>query len=66
MALYWVSSRKHQGGYLIRVKLDGLAVVVYDILVSEIAQFLTSGREVKLLFLFAFVFCHGWIIGDRG
>ena len=51
---------------MIRVKLDGLAVVVYGILVSEIAQFLTSGREVKLLFFFSFVFCHGWIIGDRG
>ena len=66
MALYWVSSVKHQGEYMIRVKLDGLAVVVYGILVSEIAQFFTFGREVKLLFFFAFVFCHGEIIRDRG
>ncbi len=52
---------------MIRVNLDGLVVVVYGILVSEIAQFFTFGREVKLLFFFfAFVFCHGGIIGDRG
>ena len=51
---------------MIRVKLDGLAVVVYGILVSEIAHVLTFGREVKLLFFFAFVFCHGGIIRDRG
>ena len=50
---------------MIRVMLDGLAVVGYGILVSEIAQFLTFGREVKLLF-FAVVFCHGGIIRDRG
>ena len=51
---------------MIRVKLDSLTVVVYGILVSEIAQFLTFGREVKLLFFFAFVFCHGGIIKDTG
>jgi hypothetical protein len=35
---------------MIRINLDGLAVVVYGIVVSEIAQFLTFGREVKLFF----------------
>jgi hypothetical protein len=34
-------------------------------LISEIAQFLTFGREVELFFFVALVFCHGGIIRDR-